>query len=412
MKLESAEPVVKQSPTLLNEQAELNPGDPIVIEELPRLEKFPKELKKRFYQGIDSRYAIILLSSLFLHFVLALYVSSHLSKKDSVKSVEKVRKQFAKFILEGRNRFPEVLKRTEPPEAKNTSNFNILDSFLNKMDTYEPEIDKLLKIPESSDLAAKTKPSDRIKANRELNTARRHAARDEMIEGVQRVGLLSIITSGSGVVTYAEIANILDFADSTSGELEKRLAFLTSLKVPRDPRLADYRFLHQGDGFQSEPPAIKGSRVYPDYVKVNDLVEKLGNTKKIKVTKTKEYEEVPSASHALEKLRTRQHADTITRMTRDPGQVRKVVMSHYPAIQDCYKQSLKRNPVLRGKVVIRFVVAPDGKVIDASIVSSNINDDEMLDCILARVLRWNDFSVLNPAASNMAIKQSYMFGLH
>ena len=160
----------------------------------------------------------------------------------------------------------------------------------------------------------------------------------------------------------------------------------------------------------STAPTVKRMRVRSDNIHVDKLVEKLPDVKEMPVKKTEKYEEVPS-TYSLTSLRSTMSSRNARRMTRYPDEVRRVVMSHYSAIQDCYTNLLKINPNIKGKVVIRFVVSPEGKVISASVVSSTINDNEMLECMLARVLRWNDFSLINSSAGNMAFKQTYVFGL-
>ena len=63
----------------------MNNTEPIKNQETYNLDKFPKELKKKIYQGFEPRFTIVLLSSLFLHMALALFLSTHLSKKKQIK---------------------------------------------------------------------------------------------------------------------------------------------------------------------------------------------------------------------------------------------------------------------------------------------------------------------------------------
>ena len=88
----------------------------------------------------------------------------------------------------------------------------------------------------------------------------------------------------------------------------------------------------------------------------------------------------------------------------------KVVQSHKRALQDCYKQELKINPKVRGKIVVRFTVDPAGKVVDASIVSSTLRSAAMESCLLRRIKNWKDFGYSDPAAGNVVYKQAFNFG--
>ena len=55
------------------------------------------------------------------------------------------------------------------------------------------------------------------------------------------------------------------------------------------------------------------------------------------------------------------------------------------AFYSMYNRALRRNPALRGKVVIRLTIAPGGQVTDASIVSSELGDAELEQKIINRV---------------------------
>ncbi len=209
--------------------------------------------------------------------------------------------------------------------------------------------------------------------------------------------------------------DILNFADSTATDLETSLAFLTGLRVPRGDNPLMYTSYERSDFFgfgekalSNPKPIIRGKRVKSN-VEVDDVVEKLADVKQVSVEKRKDFESVPS-SFALSKLNGRAGNGHVPGVKRDPKKVREVVLSHYSAIQDCYNQELKNNANLKGKVIVRFVISPKGHVIHASIVSSTIPAKEMLDCLLSRILNWNDFSPIHPSSGNMAIKQTYVFG--
>lgn len=50
-----------------------------------------------------------------------------------------------------------------------------------------------------------------------------------------------------------------------------------------------------------------------------------------------------------------------------------------------YNRALRSNPALRGKVVVKLTIAPDGSVTDASIVNSELNDPALEQKIVSRV---------------------------
>jgi len=97
-------------------------------------------------------------------------------------------------------------------------------------------------------------------------------------------------------------------------------------------------------------------------------------------------------------------------MARNADQVTRVVLAHNRAIQDCFKQALKKQPELKGKIVVRFSVKPDGSVDLVEIIQTTINYDPMLRCVVNRIRRWNDFGEGDPSLGTVSYRQTYVFG--
>ncbi len=96
--------------------------------------------------------------------------------------------------------------------------------------------------------------------------------------------------------------------------------------------------------------------------------------------------------------------------SRDINHVNAVILSHNASIQYCYERQRKERPGLKGKLVVRFTIAPIGKVIDAQIISSTLNDIAVEQCILSRIWRWDDFGVVDAGIGNTTVRQTYSFG--
>jgi hypothetical protein len=72
------------------------------------------------------------------------------------------------------------------------------------------------------------------------------------------------------------------------------------------------------------------------------------------------------------KVATRQDID---------GQVRALK----PALSECYRQALERNPQLRGMATLAFMVAPEsGQVGEVRVLSSEITDEQLKQCVVGR----------------------------
>jgi hypothetical protein len=55
-------------------------------------------------------------------------------------------------------------------------------------------------------------------------------------------------------------------------------------------------------------------------------------------------------------------------------------------IRDCYARRLQEKPTLMGKLVARFDIGPNGKVIGAT--ADGMNDKELILCVVTAVRKW------------------------
>lgn len=87
-------------------------------------------------------------------------------------------------------------------------------------------------------------------------------------------------------------------------------------------------------------------------------------------------------------------------VTRDSGklvrtqeEVRRVMDRNNGALQAIYQRALRNNPILQGTVVLKLVIAPDGKVTRCELVSSQLNDPEAEQKLVSRI-RAIDFGAI------------------
>jgi TonB family protein len=65
-----------------------------------------------------------------------------------------------------------------------------------------------------------------------------------------------------------------------------------------------------------------------------------------------------------------------------------VVRRYAPGIQFCYDNELKKNPGLRGKLVVAITVLASGEVSEASVVENSLGAKAVTDCMLAQIRGW------------------------
>lgn len=72
----------------------------------------------------------------------------------------------------------------------------------------------------------------------------------------------------------------------------------------------------------------------------------------------------------------------------DKAALARFIKARLSAIQACYEAQLKRNPSLRGKIVVRFTIGSNGRVGDVEIDENQMGNDEVASCIRAKIRAW------------------------
>jgi hypothetical protein len=70
----------------------------------------------------------------------------------------------------------------------------------------------------------------------------------------------------------------------------------------------------------------------------------------------------------------------------DEAEVKRVL--RVSALMPCYDEVVQKVPQMRGRVDMRFVVAPDGHVMEATITNSDLRSRQVEACIVQRAKKW------------------------
>lgn len=62
--------------------------------------------------------------------------------------------------------------------------------------------------------------------------------------------------------------------------------------------------------------------------------------------------------------------------------IRSGVRSRYEGVRTCYERGLAHAPIMRGRIVVRFVIARDGSVSSADDAGSTLPDANVIACVL------------------------------
>jgi len=74
--------------------------------------------------------------------------------------------------------------------------------------------------------------------------------------------------------------------------------------------------------------------------------------------------------------------------TIDREMVRRVIGRHRNEVRYCYEKELLGDKDLHGKIVVRFLIAPNGRTLKPSVHQATLNSKEVQRCILQRIGRW------------------------
>jgi outer membrane biosynthesis protein TonB len=68
--------------------------------------------------------------------------------------------------------------------------------------------------------------------------------------------------------------------------------------------------------------------------------------------------------------------------------IRKRVRDYLPELEKAYTEAIRRNPDLRGKLLVRFRIDPAGKIQHAESVEGDLRDPEFVDSVLKKIRNW------------------------
>lgn len=81
-----------------------------------------------------------------------------------------------------------------------------------------------------------------------------------------------------------------------------------------------------------------------------------------------------------------QRSGTSDKASRSREEIERVFDQNKGAIYSLYNRALRQNPALEGKLVLRLTINPDGRVTSCEVVSSELNDPDLEQKLVQRVL--------------------------
>lgn len=365
------------------------------------------EFKKRPFEDLDRTFLIILAISFFMHFATVLYfVFNPLPAASSVdkEAIKRVQADYAEAVLE-----------TTPSDF--IGNMLTLPQAVQKeLESFVPSSGTSRTAPSSSILPPKgdgstaasstSGPGGSGTASRGVGTGGGTSTAGD--PNVANQGLLGILTSPSGDRVDGTLQDVLGQGGVAEQDYDKAMRNMD--------RLASRGQATSGGGGSAEGTSGSGgmgrqaitSGRRTEGGSLDGVVTGLGSAETAAFTRTSDFDVSPLAPLSDEGQEIQPSGGRLA--GRDINEVSSIVYAHSAAIQYCYERELKRFPNLKGKVVVRFTITPEGKVINPHIISSTLKSESVERCILSRVSRWDDFGQIDTEMGNATFRQVYTFG--
>ena len=342
---------------------------------------FPKEFEKSLADVLDRRFTIILILTILLDCLSIAYFMATASRQMSEEGAKHFRK-----VAAGLERNQAELER----EAK------FVDALL--MQELPPEAN-LTRARSSAGAGRRVVGGTRKSGGAEDNEnsyARSASAgsrsRENISTAASRAGILGLLTGNNSEATERTAKDVLGKNNAQMANLDEALANAGPLRRGSVGNGNDEGRQVRG-GRSTNVGGIDGHVQGLDKGKAQD-VQRSGGL------------EVGMAEPLIEEPAE----DGKATGSRDRDAVAAVVTRHNSAIQFCYQKEVRRNPNLKGKLVMRFVITPPGRVASVNIISSTLNNPAVESCIVERLKRWDDFGAIDSAKGNTTFRQVYTFG--
>lgn len=387
-----------------------NQSEAVVVEYY--IEKLPREFRRGLLTRFDKIFLLILLISSIFIISGILYLEKNYSIEVTEKKIARIQRQFASLLLN--KNYSETGISKNVLGSTYESDVRAIKGLKNYVENFKLDINDYFAPFNPSDLAlspAKSENSnlpfsrETLAGMREDYSVQLRARKSELSRKIESVGLLNLLSSRSGSMDQEYVEDLLKYANLNNGQLQTVLSKLDGLKVP-----------HAGDGFYRQRLQLRQSGNYKNQVKgdrktadqeVENLIRNMKPLQQAEseaVARNTSFEKLTSASMASvgeRKLKRRRTAKMVMATIR----------SHMRSLQDCYKNELKKNPSLKGRITIRFTVTPKGHVISAQIINSSFKNPRLESCLLGKIKRWKDFPQCDQSVGNQTFRQTFKFGM-
>lgn len=293
--------------------------------------QLPPDVKGRFWKTMDRVFFGIMAVSLFLNFTGAAYIMAQPTPKEPELALDELPDRFVRALIPQKP--PEPEKRTEVAQA----------------DTAAKEVDKKPEKKDAGEARAEAKPSGDV-AQRKAEVAKKVAGK----------GLLKILgAAGSG--GGGAFADVLG-GSTGGGDIAAALAGAGGVGVATEASIGSTGPRGGGTGSITSIGEV-GTRGGGEV--------DIGTKKEVQVRGS-----------------VRDFAPEVDSADVDHNALTRFVKARIKSLQSCYEKELKRNPNLKGKLVVRFTIRPNGRIGSIDIEENTLGNDAVGACIRSYIRTW------------------------
>ncbi len=196
--------------------------------------------------------------------------------------------------------------------------------------------------------------------------------REAVRKKVSRVGVLGVLTGRGTAGRAIESSGLsaLQLGSVLEKSLDEVLSEVSGITVAQ----AD-----EGDGFAD------GTGTGAGLLDLESVIDSEGIGGPVKVSKLG----VTSGSGTGKSIESKSgELKPEERKERSTRAISRVVAAHTGAIRYAYNRELRKNPALRGKIVLRFTISPGGEVTECSVEETAMKWQPLEDTLVKMVLKW------------------------
>lgn len=302
----------------------------------PPKPQLPKEARGGWVKSIDKFFTALLAISFALHLTSIMVLERTPLPKEM--SLDQIPDRFAKLIV------PDLPKDEPKPEPTPGEGENMKPKDEPKQAEEPPEED--------------TGPTE--------EEVKRRAASKEVQEKVRSTGLLAVIgVKGDDASAGSSMVADIIGSGGISDDLDTALKNVSGVGVASGSDAAALK-----KGLEGGNGQIAG---------INDLKTSGSGSGKVGTGKRK----TPRIKGNISAGNTEVESSTV-----DARAINRFIKVRMRSIVSCYEAELKRNPSLRGKLVVRIVINTRGMVGDISIEQDTLGSSTVTNCVRTRIRPW------------------------